>query len=39
MKDAIRTLKDVDQFHKNCLLLFDDLISLIREKGSVKNLV
>src|SRR3972149_2538043 len=25
-------LKDVDTFHKNLLLLFDDLVALVREK-------
>lgn len=29
---TIEALKSVDAFHKNCQLLFDDLVSLIREK-------
>ena len=42
MENTIKALKDVDEFHKNCLLLFDDLVSLIDEKtlaDEVKNIL
>lgn len=37
--DYINALKQVDHFHKNCLLLFDDIVALIREKTLSDNLV
>lgn len=40
--DIIESIESVDSFHKNCLLLFDDIVSSIKEKtltGNLLNLV
>lgn len=42
MTQLVNALGEVDRFHKNCQLLFDDLIASIREKtlrDSITNLV